>query len=40
MVVKVSENEVFNMYFEIIEDPRCKVNVIHPLVDILNLWLL
>ena len=25
------------MYFGIIEDPRCKVNVIHPLVDILKL---
>ena len=37
MVIKVSENEVFNMYFGIIEDPRCKVNVIHPLVDILKL---
>ena len=37
MVIKVSENEVFNMYFGIIEDPRCKANVIHPLVDILKL---
>jgi len=25
------------MYFNIIEDPRCEVNVIHPLVDILKL---
>ena len=33
----MSENEVFNMYFGIIEDPRCEVNVIHPLVDILKL---
>ena len=37
MVIKVSENEVFNMYFGIIEDTRCKVNVIHPLVDVLKL---
>ena len=33
----MSENEVFNMYFGIIEDHRCEVNVIHPLVDILKL---
>ena len=33
----MNENEVFNMYFGIIEDPRCKVNVIHPLIDILKL---
>lgn len=32
----MSENEVFNMYFEIIEAPRCEVNVVHPLVDILK----
>ena len=25
------------MYFGIIEDPRCEVNVIHPLIDILKL---
>lgn len=30
-------NEIFNMYFGIIEDPRCEVNVIHPLIDILKL---
>ena len=36
-VIKMSENEVFNMYFGIIEDHRCEVNVIHPLVDILKL---
>lgn len=33
----MNENEVFNMYFGIIEDPRCEVNVIHPLIDILKL---
>ena len=33
----MSDNEVLNMYFGIIEDPRCEVNVIHPLVDILKL---
>lgn len=33
----MSNNEVFNMYFGIIEDPRCEVNVIHPLINILKL---
>lgn len=33
----MSNNEIFNMYFGIIEDTRCKVNVVHPLVDILKL---
>ena len=33
----MSNNEIFDMYFGIIEDPRCEVNVIHPLVDILKL---
>ena len=33
----MSNNEIFNMYFGIIEDPRCEVNVIHPLIDILKL---
>lgn len=33
----MSENDVFNMYFGIIEDNRCEANVIHPLVDILKL---
>lgn len=33
----MNENEVFNMYFGIIEDSRCEVNVIHPLVDVLKL---
>ena len=36
-VMKVSNNEIFNMYFGIIDDPRCEVNVIHPLIDILKL---
>lgn len=35
--MKMSNNEVFNLYFGIIDDPRCEVNVIHPLVDILKL---
>lgn len=35
--MKMSDNEVFNLYFCIIDDPRCEVNVIHPLVDILKL---
>ena len=30
-------NEVFNMYFGIIEDERDQANVIHPLIDILKL---
>ena len=33
----MSKNEIFNMYFGIIEDPRCEVNVVHRLVDILKL---
>lgn len=33
----MNENEVFNMYFGIIEDSRCEVNVIHSLVDVLKL---
>ena len=33
----MNNNEIFNMYFGIIEDPRCEVNVIHPLVNILKL---
>ncbi len=33
----MSNNDIFDMYFGIIEDPRCEVNVIHPLVDILKL---
>lgn len=33
----MKENEVFNMYFRIIDDLRCEVNVIHTLVDILKL---
>ena len=33
----MSDNEILNMYFGIIEDPRCEANVIHPLVDILKL---
>ena len=37
MVMKMNMNEIFNMYFGIIDDPRCEVNVIHPLIDILKL---
>lgn len=33
----MEKNEIFNMYFGIIDDPRCEANVIHPLVDILKL---
>ena len=33
----MKENEIFNMYFGIIEDPRCEANVIYPMVDILKL---
>ena len=33
----MSNNDILNMYFGIIEDERCEVNVIHPLVDILKL---
>lgn len=33
----MSDNEILNMYFGIIDDPRCEANVIHPLVDILKL---
>lgn len=33
----MSNNDIFNMYFGIIDDPRCEVNVIHSLVDILKL---
>ena len=33
----MNENEIFNMYFGIIEDPRCEVNVIYPMVDVLKL---
>ena len=36
----MSNNDIFNMYFGIIDDPRCEVNVIHSLVDILKLVML
>ena len=38
--IKLSNNEIFNMYFGIIEDKRCQVDVTHPLVAILKLTLL
>ena len=33
-------NELFNMYFRMIEDQRCQVDVIHPLLSILKLTML
>lgn len=33
----MNTNEIFNMYFGIIEDTRCEANVIYPLIDILKL---
>ena len=33
----MTNNAIFNMYFGIIDDPRCEVNVTHRLVDILKL---
>lgn len=39
-VIKMSINEIFNMYFEIIENERDQANVKHPLVDILKLVML
>ena len=36
----MSLNELFNMYFGIIDDDRCEVNVWHPLVAILKLCLI
>lgn len=33
----MSNNEIFNMYFGIIEYIRYKPNVVHPLVNILKL---
>ena len=40
MVIRMSNNEILNMYFGIIEDPRCEANVVHPLIDILKLVML
>ena len=36
----MSLNEVFNMYFGIIDDDRCEVNILHPLIDVLKLCLI
>lgn len=36
----MNNNEIFNMYFGIIDDPRCEVNVVHPLINILKLVML
>ena len=37
MVIKMSMNAIFNMYFGIIEDERDPYTITHPLVDILKL---
>jgi predicted transposase YbfD/YdcC len=39
-VIEMSMNEIFNMYFGIIDDERDQANVRHPLVDILKLVML
>lgn len=36
----MSINDTFNMYFGTIEDNRCLVNVVHPLIDVLKLVML
>ena len=36
----MSNNETFNMYFGIIEDTRCQVDVTYPLISILKLTML
>jgi len=36
----MSNNETFNMYFGVIEDERCQVDVTHPLIAILKLTML
>jgi len=36
----MSNNEIFNMYFGVIEDPRSQVDVTHPLIDILKMVML
>ena len=33
-------NETFNMYFGVIKDTRCQVDVTHPLIDILKMVML
>lgn len=40
MVIRMKNNEILNMYFGIIEDPRCEANVVHLLIDILKLVML
>jgi hypothetical protein len=39
-VIEMSINDIFNMYFGIIEDDRCQADVLHPLVAILKLVML
>ena len=39
-VMKVSMNEIFNIYFGIIEDNREQANIKHPLINILKLVML
>jgi len=36
----MSNNELFNMYFGVVEDKRCQVNVVHSLISILKLVML
>lgn len=36
----MSLNELFIMYFGIIDERRCKVNVLHSLIDVLKLCLI
>jgi len=40
MVMIMKANDIFNMYFGVIEDHRCQVDVIHPLTSILKLTML
>ena len=37
LVIDMSNNEIFNMYFGIIEDKRNQDYVKHPLIDVLKL---
>ena len=36
----MNTNEIFNMYFGIIEDTRCQGYVTHPLIDVLKLTMI
>ncbi len=37
LVIRMSMNEIFNMYFGIIDDERGSCTITYPLVDILKL---